>query len=524
MEDIRLLTPFRNEPNTDFSQQAQVEAFRRALDTIRSGFGKTYPMVIDGRQIVLDQVFSSINPACPTEVLGQFADGTAEHADMAVEAAAKAFETWRHVPAEDRSRCILRAAAAMRRRKIEFAALAVLEAGKNWGEADGEVCEAIDFMEYYARQMLRIADSSAMLGDSEGEELQLAYIPLGVGAVIPPWNFPNALLTGLVSAALVTGNTVVLKPAEQTPLVGYKVAELFWQAGVPAGVLNFITGPGDVVGERMVQHPKTRFIAFTGSREVGVGIYSKAATVHPGQKWLKRTILEMGGKNAVIVDETADLDAAAQGIVTSAFSFQGQKCSAGSRAVIVDSVYETVAQKVVTLTSALIAGTPDASPDIYIGPVIDADAFEKVTRYIDIGKGEGELLAGGNSAEDTANGYFIEPSIFGDVQPFARIAQEEIFGPVLALIRARDFDDALRIANDTDFGLTGSVYSSDRKRLSWARHELHVGNLYFNRKCTGSMVSQTPFGGFNMSGTDSKAGGPDYLLLFTQAKAIAEKF
>jgi 1-pyrroline-5-carboxylate dehydrogenase len=378
-------------------------------------------------------------------------------------------------------------------------------------------------MEYYARQMLRIADSSEMLGESAMEQLRLEYIPLGVGAIIPPWNFPNAILTGLVSAALIAGNTVVLKPAEQTPLIGYKVAELFWNAGLPTGTLNFVTGPGEVVGERMVQHPKTRFIAFTGSREVGVGIYKKASTTPPDQKWLKRSILEMGGKNAVIVDETADLDAAAEGIVASAFSFQGQKCSAGSRAIIVNTVYDEVARKVVKLAQSIQLGRTEESPDVYMGPVIDMEAVAKINHYLEVGTQESKLLLGGQQLTDFTNGYFFEPTIFGDVAPDARIAQDEIFGPVVALIRAQDFEDALQIANNTDYGLTGAVYSNERARLEQAAQRFHVGNLYFNRKCTGSIVSQNPFGGFNMSGTDSKAGGPDYLLLFTQAKSITEK-
>ncbi len=348
-----MLPEFRNEPNIDFSLEANCEGFRQALNQVRADFGKTYPMVIGGQEVRLDAVFPSVNPARPDEVLGYFADGTAAHADQATEAAAAAFETWQYTPAEDRVRYVLRAAAAMRRRKFEFCAMLVLEAGKSWAEADGDVCEAIDFMEYYARQMLRLADSSAMLGPSPGEQLQLTYVPLGVTAVIPPWNFPDAILTGLMAAALVAGNTVVLKPAEQTPYTGYKVAELFWQLDLPAGVLNFVTGPGEVVGARMVEHPKTRIIAFTGSRAVGVGIYEKAARLQPGQKWLKRAILELGGKNPVVVDETADLDAAASGIVAGAFGYQGQKCSAGSRAIIVDSVYDTLRDKIVALAKQI---------------------------------------------------------------------------------------------------------------------------------------------------------------------------
>lgn len=410
----------------------------------------------------------------------------------------------------------------MRRRKHEFSALMVYEVGKSWAEADADTAESIDFLEYYARQILTLADSSDKLIPYPSERGQLLYIPLGVGAIIPPWNFPNAIFTGMVSAAIVSGNTVVAKPAEQSPLIAYKVVELFRACGLPEGVLNFITGPGDIVGGRMVEHPQTRFISFTGSRAVGESIYAKAAIMQTGQKWLKRSILELGGKDAVIVDASADLEAAAQGIVAGAFGFSGQKCSAGSRAIIVDSAYETVAARVVELTRELIVQAPDETANINLGPVIDARAHAKTLSYIDIGKDEGTLLTGGHAVETDTGGYFIAPTVFGDVAPDARIAQEEIFGPVLALIRARDFDHAIHIANDTDYGLTGAVYALDNAKLEQARREFHVGNLYLNRKITGALVGVQPFGGFNMSGTDSKAGGPDYLMHFTQAKSIAE--
>lgn len=399
----------------------------------------------------------------------------------------------------------------------------VLEVGKSWAEADADASEAVDFLEYYARQAVRIADSSHLLTEFPNEQLGYYYIPLGVGAIIPPWNFPAAICIGSTVAAIVTGNTAVLKPAEQSPWVAWKLCEMFWSQGLPPGVINFITGPGHIVGARMVEHPQTRFIAFTGSREVGVRINEAAAKVQPGQKWLKRAILEMGGKDAVVVDETAPAEAAAQGIVASAFGFQGQKCSAGSRAIIVDANYDAVAQRVVALAGKLTIGAPDASADIDLGPVVDAEAMQKIMSYIELGTQEGKLLLGGEPVQTPEGGYFIPPTIFGDVPPDARIAQEEIFGPVLALIRAKDFDEALAIANGTEYGLTGAVYTNLRERIERARHEYHVGNLYFNRKCTGAMVGVHPFGGFNMSGTDSKAGGPDYLLLFTQAKSVAER-
>lgn len=518
-----MLRPYQNEPLTDFSVQANVNAFDAALSQVKAEVGKTYPLVIGGKQMELQDTFASVNPARPKHILGYFADGKAEHVDQAVDAATEAFKTWQYVPALERSRYLLRAAAEMRRRKHEFSAMMVLEVGKSWVEADADTAEAIDFLEYYARKMVELSDSSDKLAPYPPEQLDLQYIPLGVGAVIPPWNFACAIATGMVSATIVAGNTAVFKPAEQSPWVAYKICELFWDSGLPDGVLNFLTGPGDVVGARMVEHPGTRFIAFTGSREVGTQIYEKAARMHPGQKWLKRAILEMGGKDAVVVDETAHLDDAAQGIVASAFGFQGQKCSAGSRAIIVDDVYDKVVSQVVKLARELTVGATDAGKDVDLGPVVDQDAMNKIMSYIELGTQEGKLLLGGKRHENPDGGYFIEPTIFGDVQPDARIAQEEIFGPVLTCIRAKDFDDALDIANSTDYGLTGALYSNNRDRLEKARREYHVGNLYFNRKCTGALVGVHPFGGFNMSGTDSKAGGPDYLLLFTQAKSIAEK-
>ncbi|MFO7321892.1 MAG: L-glutamate gamma-semialdehyde dehydrogenase [Chloroflexota bacterium] len=517
-----MLPPFRNEPLTDFSRPENQAAFQAALDQVKQEIGRTYPLVIGGQRLELQETFPSLNPSQPSQAVAHFANGAASHADQAIEAAAQAFETWKSTPVAVRARFLLDVAAEMRRRKHEFSAVMVLEVGKNRAEADADTAEAIDFLEYYARQMMRLADSSSQLVPFDAEHLGLYYIPLGVGAVIPPWNFPNAITTGMTAAAIVAGNTVVLKPAEQSPWVAYKMCELFWNAGLPAGVLNFVTGPGEVVGGRMVEHPKTRFIAFTGSRAVGTEIYEKASRVQPGQLWLKRSILEMGGKDAIIVDETADLEAAAEGIVTSAFGFQGQKCSACSRAIIVNDVYETVAERVIARTRRLTVGNPVENPAVDLGPVIDQEAFDRIRQYIEIGHGEGELLIGGGSS-NPEDGYFVEPTIFGEVAPDARLAQEEIFGPVLALIRARDFDHALEIANGTVYGLTGGVYSNDRLRLERAREEFHVGNLYFNRKITGAQVGVHPFGGFNMSGTDSKAGGPDYLLLFTQAKSVAER-
>lgn len=518
------MTPFRNEPFTDFSKDEHRHAFMEALQEVCGEFGQTYPLVIGGEEIRLDDTFASVNPNRPSEVLGYVAKGDKHHAEQALEAATEAFKTWQYTPVRERADFLFRAAERMAERKHYFSAWMVYEVGKSWAEADADTAEAIDFLRYYAQQMIDLDENAtAQLIPYEGEEPELTYIPLGVGAVIPPWNFPNAILLGMASAAIVAGNTVVAKPAEQSPIIGFKVLDLLREAGLPAGVLNVLTGPGEVVGETLVDSPLTRFVAFTGSRAVGTRIYERAAKVQSGQKWLKRTILEMGGKDAIVVDETADLDAAAQGIVVSAFGFQGQKCSAGSRAIIVKDVYEPVKSRVVELTKELAVGPTD-DPENYMGAVVDDEAFDKIRHYIEIGKGEGELLYGGVSAGNPdEEGYVIQPTVFGNVAGDARIAQEEIFGPVLALIPAEDFNDALDIANSTEYGLTGSLYSNDPTRIERARREFHVGNLYFNRKSTGAMVGVHPFGGFNMSGTDSKAGGPDYLLLFTQAKSISTK-
>jgi 1-pyrroline-5-carboxylate dehydrogenase len=518
-----MLREFRNEPLTDFSDANNLKAFAEAVEYVRSQLGKKYPIIVNGKEHWPGETFDSINPARPSEVVGTFAKGTKELAEKAVPLANDAFNQWKYTPANERARYLLRAAQEMRRRKHEFSAWMVFEVGKSWVEADADTAEAIDFMEYYARQMIRLDNASSQLTTYEPEQLELQYVGLGVGVVIPPWNFPNAIMTGMTTASIVAGNSVILKPASTSPVIAYKLCELFWDQNIPAGVLNFLPGPGGAIGDTIVDHPLTRFIAFTGSKEVGLRIFERAAKVHAGQLWLKRTLLEMGGKDAVVVDETADLEAAAQGIVASAFGFQGQKCSAGSRAIIVKDVYDHVAKRVVDLTKALTVGETDKGNNTYMGPVIDNKAFNNIMDYIKIGRENHTLLVGGNAIETDNNGYFIEPTVFGDVPGDARIAQEEIFGPVLAMIPAEDFDDALDIANSTEYGLTGALFSASRERLERARHEYHVGNLYLNRKCTGALVGVHPFGGFNMSGTDSKAGGPDYLLLFTQAKSVAER-
>ena len=517
-----MLPEYKNEAFTDFSDPENVKRMEEALAKVKSELGQLYPLVIGGEHIESTPggELQSINPSKKDQVVGRFPNATVEQATRAVDVAWETFQTWRKVDPETRARYLFRAAAAMRRRRFELAAWLVYEVSKSWVEADVDIAELIDFAEYYGRQMLRLAGPQEVV-PFPGEDNELRYIPLGVGIVIPPWNFPGAIMGGMAMAAIVTGNTVVLKPASTSPTIAAQFVKLMnEECALPPGVLNFITGPGGTLGDAMVDHPKTRFIAFTGSKEVGIRINERAAKVHPGQIWLKRTILEMGGKDSIVVDETSDLDAAADAIVVSAFGFQGQKCSACSRAIVVEEVYDTVLEKALEKARKLNMGDPTDRKS-YMGAVIDDKAFKKISEYIDIGKQEGRLVLGGKA--DNSKGFFIEPTIIADVDPKSRLSQEEIFGPVLAFVKAKDYDHALEIANNTEFGLTGAVFSKSRERLERAREEFHVGNLYFNRKCTGALVGVQPFGGFNMSGTDSKAGGPDYLLLFTQGKSITDR-
>ncbi|MGM0879258.1 MAG: L-glutamate gamma-semialdehyde dehydrogenase, partial [Bacillota bacterium] len=441
-----------------------------------------------------------------------------EIAEKAMQAALTTFKTWKKWDPQHRANILFRAAAILRRRKHEFSAYLVKEAGKPWKEADADTAEAIDFLEYYAHQMVRLKQG-VPVNSRSGEINTFTYIPLGVGIIISPFNFPLAIMAGTTVAAIVSGNTVILKPADSTPIIAAKFVELMEEAGLPAGVLNFVQGVGAEIGEYLVDHPKTRFISFTGSRAVGCRIYERASKVNSGQIWLKRVIAEMGGKDTVVVDKDADLDVAVSSIVYSAFGFSGQKCSAGSRAVVHQDVYDEVLEKAVALTKTLMFGNPE-NANTYMGPVIDERSYNKIMKYIEIGKQEGKLMTGGEG--DDSKGYFIQPTIFADVDEKSRLMQEEIFGPVVAFCKARDFDHMMDIANNTEYGLTGAFISNNREHIERAREEFHVGNLYFNRGCTGAIVGYQPFGGFNMSGTDSKAGSPDYLLLHMQAKTTSE--
>ena len=515
-----MTTEFRNEPLTDFSIEENASAMRAALEKVKGELGREYPLVIGGERINTGDTLDSINPANRTEVVGKFHKATKALANKAVETAAEAFNTWRNVPAEQRAALLFRVAALMRERKHELSAWMIYEVAKTWPEADGDTAEAIDFLEFYAREIFRYAGKQPLV-ELKGEDNRLDYIPLGVGAVIPPWNFPCAIMAGMTAAALVTGNTVVLKPSSDAPAIAFKFFELLEEAGLPPGVVNLMTGSGAEVGDVVVDHPKTRFIAFTGSKEVGLRINERAAKTPTGQLWIKRVVAEMGGKDAIIVAEDADLDEAATGVVQSAFGFQGQKCSACSRAIIDARVYDPMVQKIAERTAKIKVGAPTDNATT-MSAVINEKAFKTINGYVDKGKSEGGRVVAGGGA-DGEQGFFIEPTVIADVKPGDTIEQEEIFGPVLAVIKANDYDHALEIANDTQFGLTGAVYSTDETKLDRARNEFHVGNLYLNRKCTGALVGVHPFGGFNMSGTDSKAGGRDYLLLFMQAKVSSEK-
>ena len=513
------VTEFTNEPFIDFSNAENRKRMEAALAKVKAEFGHEYPMWIAGQKVITTGKKKSTNPSRPSEVIGVFQDASKEQAALAVDAANKYFDVWKKVPAETRAKCLFKAAQIVRERKFELGALVCYEVGKSWIEADADVAETIDFCEYYGREMLRLSEP-VKLTPMRGERNYMVYIPLGVGAVIPPWNFPMAIMAGLVVSSLVTGNTVVLKPAADSPTIAAKFVDILHEAGVPKEAVQFLTGSGAVIGDVIVQHPKTRYIGFTGSKEVGLRIAELANKPSPGQIWIKRTVLEMGGKDGMIVDEEADIDAAVEGTVQAAFGYQGQKCSACSRVIVSEKIYDTFLTKLVDRTKKIKVG-PSDDPNNYMGPVVSETAMKGILNYIEVGKKEGRLMTGGGRA--AGDGYFVEPTIIADVDPKARLAQEEVFGPVLAVIKAKNFDHAMEIANNTEFGLTGAVYSKNPAKIKRAEEEFYVGNLYLNRKCTGAMVGAHPFGGFNMSGTDSKTGGKDYLLLFLQAKAVAEK-
>ena len=521
MQTKRVIDEFKNEPFTDFSKPENAAAMQAAIEKVRSELGREYPLLINGEHVSMESKFQSYNPAKKSEVVGVFSevDDDTSLVARAIDAATEAFKTWKNVAPAERAEYLFKIADLMRQRKHELSAWMVVEVAKTWAEADGDTAEAIDFMEFYAREMLRWSQEQPVT-KIPGEDNSMEYIPLGVGAIIPPWNFPLAIMSGMTMAAVVAGNTVVLKPSSDSPTIAAKFIEIVEEVGLPAGVVNFVTGSA-ATGEAMVTSPKTRFISFTGSKGVGLHINEEAAKTRDGQIWIKRVVAEMGGKDAIIVTDDGDVDAAATGAVQAAFGFQGQKCSACSRLIVDEKVYDEVLAKVVEATKALKVGQPTEG-DTNVAAVINKRAFDSTMKYIEKGVQEGgEIVAGGKG--DDAEGFFIEPTVISNVKPGDTIEQEEIFAPVLAVIKAKDYDHALEIANGTEFGLTGSVYSASEERLERARREFHVGNLYLNRKCTGALVGVHPFGGFNMSGTDSKAGGREYLLQFMQAKSISRK-
>jgi RHH-type proline utilization regulon transcriptional repressor/proline dehydrogenase/delta 1-pyrroline-5-carboxylate dehydrogenase len=509
---------FRNEPELDFSREENRRRLSDGLDQVSRQLGLHYPLVIDGREVTTGEEIVSRNPSHPDEIVGRSARAGVAEAELSIDAALRAFPSWRETPAAERAQVLFRAAAAMRERRAELAAWEVIEAGKPWREADADVCEAIDYLNYYGREMLRLAPARR-LDDLPGEVNLYLYQPRGVAAVIAPWNFPLAILTGMTAAALVAGNSVIMKPAGQTPVIAAKLMEILGGTGLPRGVLSYLPGPGKEVGEYLVTHPRVNLIAFTGSLEVGLRINALAAETREGQRGIKKVIAELGGKNAIIVDDDADLDEVVSGTVASAFGYAGQKCSACSRVIVLEQVYDLFLSRLIGATRSLRVGTAE-EPGTFVPPLIDDEARRKVLRYVEIGRREGRV-----ALEVTApgkEGYFVGPVIFADVSPQATIAQEEIFGPVLAALRARDFAEALEIALDTPYALTGGLYSRSPAHIEKARQAFRVGNLYINRKITGALVGRQPFGGLGLSGIGSKAGGPDYLLQFLEPRTITE--
>jgi len=511
---------FLNEVYYNFNEPTIAAKQRKAIESVQAQFGKEYPNIINGEKITTPNKTTSVNPSNTDQVIGVFQKSGKDDAEKAMQSALTAFETWKKVPPAERAEYLFKAADVMRERRMEINAWMISEVGKNYLEADADTCEAIDFLDFYGREMLRYAAPQAIIPDPSGEKNEMIYIPLGVGVVIPPWNFPFAILAGMTAAAFVAGNTVVLKPSSDSPMMGWLFMEILEQVGLPKGVVNFLVASGAEAGDYLVTHPKTRFISFTGSMEVGLRINELAAKKSEGQIWIKRVVAEMGGKDSMVIDSDCNLDSAAQAVVAAAYGFQGQKCSACSRAIVVESVYDDFVSKVKAIVDTIEIG--NAADDTRMGPVVSKKAMTSILEYIEVGKKEGRLITGGGAVQGM-NGYYIQPTVIADIDPMARISQEEIFGPVLTIIKARDFDHGLEIANNTIYGLTGAVFTNDKAKLQKTREEFMVGNLYLNRKCTGALVGVNPFGGFNMSGTDSKAGGRDYLLLFVQAKSISEK-
>ena len=509
---------YENAPLVNFVYQQNQDRMRQALEHVRTQLGQKYPLIINGEKVWTDKTIASINPSFPDNVVGYVAEAGIPEAERAVKAARDAFEKWSRTSFETRCRLVERAADIMHRRRYELSALEVFEVGKAWAEADGDIREAMDFCRFYAHQM-RLIGRPRLTQHVLGEESYQHYWPRGVAMIIAPWNFPMAILCGMTTAALVTGNTVIMKPAEQSAVIGAMLMEIFEEAGVPPGVLNYLPGKGSVMGAHLVDHKDIDLIAFTGSREVGLRIWESAGKTREGQRELKRVICEMGGKNAVIIDADADLDEAIVDTIYSAFGYQGQKCSACSRLIILKEIYPRAMERLLNAAASLRVGNPE-EPGITVGPVIDGTAYKRILEYIDIGKNESRLAF--QRADVPQKGFFIPPTIFTNVSPKTRIACEEIFGPVLSVIRARDLDEALEIANGTEFALTAGFFSRSPANIERAKAEIVAGNVYINRSCTGAVVGRHPFGGFKMSGGGTKAGGADYLLQFVVPRVVTE--
>lgn len=514
------LSRFSNEPITDFSNPSHAKAAESAIQAFQRTMGRSFPAIIGGQRIETPKTIESIAPARPEIVVGRIASCSREQVDRAFAVATKAFPAWAATNPEERAEKLLKLAALIRHHRFELLALTAYEIGKDWFEAEAEICEAIDFCEYYARLALQQFQYQPLTRLSN-EDNCYYYIPLGVGVVISPWNFPFAILTGMTMAAVVSGNTVLVKPSSDTPILAHRLFELAFEAGIPESVIQLVPGGGGEIGDYLVTHPDVRFVSFTGSAEVGQRINELISRPDRRRRWLTRFVAEMGGKNGIIVDESADLDAASTGVVRSAFGFQGQKCSACSRLIVHRKVKTALLDLIIEKTRKLPAGDPWADCCVFTGPVANQKAQTTILKAIEQGKTEARLLLGGHPLDRP--GYFVAPTIFDGVASQSFLGQEEIFGPVLGVIEVDSFEEALAVANDTRYGLTGAVYSNTLAHLDRAKVEFHCGNLYINRGCTGALVGVHPFGGFNMSGTDSKAGGPDYLLQFTQGKLTSER-
>jgi RHH-type proline utilization regulon transcriptional repressor/proline dehydrogenase/delta 1-pyrroline-5-carboxylate dehydrogenase len=513
------LKPFQNEPFTDFSRDDNRKKMQDALARVKAELGKTYPLVIGGERVKTKDTFPSVNPSRTKEVIGNVSRATKQDAQRAIASASQAFERWRDTDPKERAQLLVKAADVIRKRYFDFAAWIVYESAKSWREADVEVGECIDFLEYYAREWLRLA--SRHESHIAGEDNEYVYEPRGVAVVIAPWNFPLAILAGMTAAAVVTGNTAIMKPSEQSSVLGAKLQEVWEEAGAPPGVVNYLPGIGEEIGPTLVEHPDVAVVAFTGSQAVGLTINEQAAKTPPQQDHVKRVIAEMGGKNATVIDADADLDEAVKGVVEGAFGYSGQKCSACSRAIVVAPIYDQFVRRLVESTRSLKMA-PSEDPSCNVGPVIDEDSRKRIKDYIEKGKKEAKLVYAGDAGPLADQGTFVAPHIFADVKPDATIAQEEIFGPVLAVLKVNDVDEALKVATGVRYALTGAVFTRSPETIDKAKRRFRVGNLYINRKCTGAMVGRQPFGGFKMSGIGSKAGGPDYLLQFVVPRTITE--